>query len=386
MVSASNFEMSIKFLEGLTTKGPTSLYFDGEYREQHPIKIAVQLLHLVATEGSVEQKDTLYARKAQIKDLNKLLKSSEHFQTVIKTQFNLSNEVDISGMQVSLPKNRFQRMLATVLKIPGFVLAILGDIVMLPGAGILILLELMKKDFNPTKEHVKKDKTPILLLHGSGYCQAQWLPVRPFLKGKDFGSVFSCSYAEGLMSNDPKSGIGKYSAEKVREQIQEIKKITGQNKLIIIGHSMGTAVGEYYAQHYAEEDGVKVTNVLSFSTPWQGSPTIDFLRLRAKRYQEMSKSSGDEEHLKFRKQLLANARIAEIKGERLHWNMWSEHDCAVPGKAGRLTDDPRRQYKVWGVGHYLPMVHWGMLIKMRSWVKQMYAMEKVFHQKREDDF
>lgn len=372
MITSSNFDSTVQFLDNLSlTQRFESPAFTGEYQALHPLKAAVQLIHLTSTEGTNAQKDVLYSRRKQIKKLNQLLKSPEDLQKWC----NVSKEVDVTGMQVTLPKNKFQRMMSSACKIPGFALAILGDIAMLPGAGLLILFEKLKKDFNPKQTQVRKDKTPILLLHGSGFCQAQWAVTRLFLKGKDFGSVFSCSYAEGLISNDRESSISKYSAEKVREQIQKIKTMTGQNKIILIGHSMGTLVGEDYAQQYAQQDGIEVTNVLSISTPWQGSPTIDLFRLKARRYQEMSVSSGDIKSLQFRRQLQIKAKQADNEGKRLQWNMWSQHDPAVPGKSGRLTEDPRRQYEVSMVGHYFPMVHLKMMLKMRSWVKRMYAME-----------
>lgn len=134
---------------------------------------------------------------------------------------------------------------------------------------------------------------------------------------------------------------------------------------------MGTIVGEDYAQKHAKQDRVTVTNLLSISTPWQGSPTIDFLKLSGKRYEEMSRKSDYRDHL------ISTAKKAENRGLRLHWNMWSEHDFAVPGQAGRLTEDPRRHYQVSGVGHYGPMFSLKMLMKMRSWVKQMYSLERV---------
>ena len=91
----------------------------------------------------------------------------------------------------------------------------------------------------------------------------------------------------------------------------------------------------------------------------------------------MSKTSGDAEHLAFRQQLIDNAKLAERAYiPRLQWNMWSKHDPAVPGDCGRLTSEPSRQYEVSGVGHYGPMFSLRMLLKMRSWVREMYALER----------
>lgn len=390
MISSSDFQAALQILDHLTIANSSgdisNLHFEGEGEKIQPVKIAVYILHLAITEGTEEQKKQLYSRKKDIIALNHLLKSPARLNEVIKAKLGekqvLPQEENLQGIQIAIPQNKFQRMITTALKIPGFALALISDICLLPAAGVLLLTHaLLNVNLNPKAEKIKTDKTPILLLHGSGFCKIQWIAAQQFLKGQEFGSVFSCDFAEGLVTNDPNSSIGDYSADKVRKQIQEIKRLTGQDRIIIIGHSMGSMVGEDYAQRFAKEDGVEVTNVLSISTPWQGSPTIDLLKLKDKRYQEMSQESGAAEHVQFRQRLILNAKKAEQRGHRLQWNMWSKHDFAVPGRTGRLTEDPRRHYEVSGVGHYGPMFSFRMLRKMRSWVKEMYRMERAQNSK-----
>src|SRR5262249_43601080 len=118
-----------------------------------------------------------------------------------------------------------------------------------------------------------KDKVPILLIHGSRSNEAQWVVGRQFLKKEEYGSVFSLNL-DGLVSNDPKKGIEDY-ARKVSEKIAEIKARTGQNEVILIGHSMGCVVAGYYAEYLARSESTIVKHVISFASPWQGSPFLD---------------------------------------------------------------------------------------------------------------
>ena len=169
----------------------------------------------------------------------------------------------------------------------GFVLSVMSDLLLLPAAGFLLLLTYVKKSFDP--KQVKKDKTPILLLHGSGFCEAQSILVR------DLGSVFSCNYGEGLASNHPHSGIERNCSKNTTNRPNYCWTLNG------------------CYQKYSAFDQIHI------STPWQGSPTIDYLNLQAKRYQQMSRNSGRPEHLQFRKDLVVRAKQADQKGERLHW-------------------------------------------------------------------
>lgn len=286
----------------------------------------------------------------------------------------------VSHLLRAVPKQRLDQAAYYFINALGFGVGAVRDFAMLPAAMTALLLEKMMErldiDFNPKPGQAKEGKAAIVLLHGSGFCQAQWHLARLFLSGEVFGSVYSLNYGEGLFSNHPDSSIEDYaSGEKLRTLMARIKKETKQNRIIIIGHSMGSFVGECFAQHYAAEMGIEVPHILSISSPWQGSPTIDFFGLKERRYQEMSRLSGAPEHLAFRKKLVTNAQRDERRGKRLQWNIWCVHDRAVPGRSGCLTEEENRQYEIFGIGHYTPMVSFRVLRRVRTWVKQMYAAE-----------
>lgn len=280
-----------------------------------------------------------------------------------------------SSEQAKSKREEVAKLVAAAL---GFSAGVVSDLAVLPAAGAVLLLEktmgYFNTDFNPKPEEAKIGKPAIVLLHGSGFCQAQWDLARLFLMDEEFGSVYSLNYAEGLTFNHPDSSIGDYArGEKLRTLMSKIKEDTKQNRVIIIGHSMGSLVGECFAQRHADEMEIEIPHLLSISTPWQGTPTVDLLGLKARRFQEMSQVSGAPEHIAFRQNLIEEAQKAEKLGKRLQWNIWCKHDRAVPGKTGCLTEEPSRQYEVSAMGHYTPMVSLTVLTQMRTWVKQMYA-------------
>lgn len=147
---------------------------------------------------------------------------------------------------------------------------------------------------------------------------------------------------------------------------------------------MGGMIAGYYAEHFAEADGVNVEHVISIATPWQGSPSIDsFWKLggcfskknETKRHRQMSVSGGTDTDPTFRQSLVAKALRSERKGLRKYYNIWSTTDYAVPGAHGNLTEDPRRQRSFSYLGHYALVAWPSTWLQIRSWLNDIYAAE-----------
>jgi pimeloyl-ACP methyl ester carboxylesterase len=194
----------------------------------------------------------------------------------------------------------------------------------------------------------KRDAIPILLLHGSSFNESEWIIGRQFLKKTHYGSVFSLSY-DGFSSNDLAKGIDDYAQGKVRDKILHIKQLTGQDRLILIGHSMGGMIAGYYVENCAVRDGIQVEHVITIASPWRGSPIIDRLiksQNSPKRYKQMSVASPS------RQKLVAQALRSERISTRKYFSIGSETDLLVPDRVSILTEDPRRQCLFSYLGHY----------------------------------
>ena len=255
--------------------------------------------------------------------------------------------------------------------IPRIIFSILVDLAVVPIAGLLILYMLTKPNFDPV--HPKTDAIPILLIHGSGFNESEWVLGRQLLKKTQYGSVFSLNY-EGLVSHDLTKGIDDFAAGKVRDKILEIKKQTGQDRVILIGHSMGGMIAGRYAEHLAAQDGMKIENVISIASPWRGSSAVDHFKAgegAPKRYNQMSTKN------QFRKELVGQALSSERSGKRKYYSISSEVDFIVPGLTGVITEDPRRQRVVSCTGHYGIMASLSVWGQVRSWLDIIYAKEAV---------
>lgn len=253
----------------------------------------------------------------------------------------------------------------TACRIGETVSAIFIDLALLPVAGCLILLSLVKKSFDPVD--IKKDKTPILLLHGSGFNQSQWILGRYFLDQKNYGSVFSLNF-DGLASNDPNKGIDDYASEKLAKKILEVQKITGLSKMILIGHSMGGLVAGQYAETLAAQQGIAIEHVMTIGTPWKGAPLLGQRAedSKPKRYAQMAPGN------RFREELLSKANASETNGQRKYYTVGSRNDFLVPSPASNVTENSERNRSFNYLGHYGLVASPAVWKQIRSWLDPIY--------------
>lgn len=245
-----------------------------------------------------------------------------------------------------------------------------SDLALLPAAGILALFACYKSNFDPKVHQVKKDKVPILFIHGNGYNEMQWVVGRHLLsKDQELGSMFSLNL-DGLVTNQINNGIDDY-ALKVAIKIEEIKKLTNRNDIIFVVHSMGGLIGTYYTEYLSEKQNTKVDRIIAISTPWSGSPTLNALTKiteyffpslfkTPKRYKQMRNEDNFLDDLK-------NKAVFSKKTK--YYSLYSTADGFVPGDSGKLNDDPNCNEEYSWMGHYMPMVAFSPWRKIHSWLK-----------------
>lgn len=240
-------------------------------------------------------------------------------------------------------------------KIASFAPAIISDLFCFPFAVGLVSVACMGYNFNSSQ--IKKGITPIILLHGSGFNESEFVIARYFLDNKNYGSIFSFNI-EGLVTTDLTKGIDDYAAGIVREKIKEIAKLTECRRVITLGHSMGGMIAAFYAENFSEEDNIQADHVFTVASPLKGTPTLDFIwsyisenLKNSKRNQQMS-ASGGKSVSGFCAKLCDQALESEQKGIRNYYSIYSETDFAVPFKSGKLTENSDRIFAYNNVGHY----------------------------------
>ncbi len=375
MITDNNFKSAISFLKNATLPGSWSLQppsFEGDYANAFPVATALKILHRAAIEGSTEQQRELLSLKERVVILNSLLKKENFVEQMrFKMKIDVKHEMsEIEGMQIALPRTFVKKMVHGVTKVPRVLFVLALEAVLFLCMSVLLFLACFKPSFNPKEKDVKVGKTPILLLHGSNFNESQWIIGRLFLNKPHYGSVFSLSY-DGWITNDANRGIEDYAGGKIREEIKRIKALTKSDELIIVGHSMGGMVGSYYAEHFAEQDGVRVEHVISIASPWRGTPTLGCVEkisryFSAKRFSQMSLNSD------FRKNLVEKALTSERLHQRKYYDILSTTDYAVPHRSGSLTENPGRQSFYSTLGHIAIVAVPSVWQKVNVWLEEIY--------------
>ena len=249
----------------------------------------------------------------------------------------------------------------------GYALALVKDVMLLPLAGYYLWNPLSWKDNKNENESV-----PILLIHGSGFNQSEWIIGRKHLMKKDCDketkteSQRDCDVVMKTefqhSSNDTtrnvysfdwdtsnESDIEHYTSH-LEKKINEILETRPNRDIILIGHSMGGLMAGYYTEYIAKSARVNVLKVITIATPWQGTSALEpFVKIRsflglnemAKRYQQMLPNSL------FLRELNEMIRDSTVP----YMTIGSYHDLMVPYPSCHL-ESARSKTTLWGLGHY----------------------------------
>jgi pimeloyl-ACP methyl ester carboxylesterase len=172
---------------------------------------------------------------------------------------------------------------------PEFFLGLLLDLLVSPLAGLLLL----SKWLFPTSSHDTYFRHPpslpaVLLVHGSGSNEGQWLLSRIlFLRhGTEF-DTFSIQLND--VPANPAQSI-EDMANSVASRLDDLYRMKGNKKVILVGCSMGGLVA---ARATLMRPAV-VAGIVTFGTPWSGAPALRFLKhyLPSRRHAEMTPGSA----------------------------------------------------------------------------------------------
>ncbi len=106
--------------------------------------------------------------------------------------------------------------------------------------------------------------TPIVLVHGLFCSSSLWQPFREYFLKKGYTSheIFAIDYtdSQNVFENEMKD-LSKF--------IKNVRKYTGSEKIILVGHSKGGILIRIYIQMTA---GKNITHAITFASPNKGTP------------------------------------------------------------------------------------------------------------------
>ena len=106
------------------------------------------------------------------------------------------------------------------------------------------------------------DKPDILCVHGYFHNDSPWAFFRRYLKSRGAGHV-NTAYYHYLRKDIPENSLV------IKERIDHIKKETGRDVNVLIGHSLGGLICLEYALTYAPKD--RLTYVITMGSPIHGT-------------------------------------------------------------------------------------------------------------------
>jgi len=237
------------------------------------------------------------------------------------------------------------------------------DLMLLPLAALLTLYEATigtESEFDNSDDN--DDIPPILLLHGAGFNQSEWIVARYYLKKAGFRSIWSLNMDHVIRPRSNSMGIREYAYSKVRPFVRSIIKKTGKREIVIIGHSMGGLVGAYYKQCFAARDDVVVKMVITISTPWHGAPLLSKFAAHSKNTARVDMTPGSE--------LLSLLHSLTKPYAHEYRYVTSTADWAVPGSYGISYARHTKQYLIYDwLGHYWTVLYPETWHKVVEWLK-----------------
>ncbi|HUP85754.1 MAG TPA: alpha/beta fold hydrolase [Acidimicrobiales bacterium] len=105
--------------------------------------------------------------------------------------------------------------------------------------------------------------TPVLLVHGYGHNRSGWFLLDRTLRRAGFTSVHTMNYVAW-----GREGVAEL-AERLSRRVDEIRRLTGADKVHVIGHSMGGVLLRYYVQELGGDR--YVDTAVTIASPHEGT-------------------------------------------------------------------------------------------------------------------
>ncbi len=197
-----------------------------------------------------------------------------------------------------------------------------------------------------------RDERPVLLVHGYLHNASAWIYAMFRLRSAGFRSIYTINLYH------PFHSIDDYAAM-VRARAEEIRRETGRDDLILVGHSMGGLVASRAAMDLG---GSFATHVVTLGSPLKGTWKA-YLGLGENARQMRPNSE-------YTQKLRDDLAGYESRHETLFYQIASTKDQLVPFESARLPlSDKREEMVVDDLGHssliYSPTVMDAVIEKIK---------------------
>jgi predicted alpha/beta hydrolase family esterase len=138
---------------------------------------------------------------------------------------------------------------------------------------------------NTLYKNKKRSRNAIILVHGSGTHELQFILARRHLHKLYGGAVYSID-----LHTNKTDRIERY-AMRLSSKVNEISLL--YDSITLVGHSMGGLVCGYFLVKY--QNVSKIKNLVTICSPWKGAPLLEYLHflpcLKTERHLQMTPNS-----------------------------------------------------------------------------------------------
>ena len=105
--------------------------------------------------------------------------------------------------------------------------------------------------------------TPVLLVHGYGHNRSGWFLLERALRRAGFTSIHTMNYV--AWGRDGVEAL----AHRLAARVEEVRRLTGADKVHIVGHSLGGVLLRWYAQELGGDE--HIATAITVASPHEGT-------------------------------------------------------------------------------------------------------------------
>ena len=206
----------------------------------------------------------------------------------------------------------------------------------------------------------------ILLIHGSGFNQSEWLPLRAYLATHPrVGPTYTVNFG-GLCWHNKSSSIHDIAVDRILPVLELMFHDTGARKAILVGHSLGGLIAAEVAEKVAKSG--EILKVITICSPFLGAPILELAAKVCPAQRTDQQMRVGSPHL----QALC-AGILHKEGQdrgACYYQIGSRMDVLVPGNHAvlPLCDEQRRRVYDGVEGHYSVVLSPRVWRQLREWI------------------
>jgi pimeloyl-ACP methyl ester carboxylesterase len=179
----------------------------------------------------------------------------------------------------------------------------------------------------------RQGAVPILLIHGSGFNQSEWLPLRAYLANDTrIGPTYTVNLG-GLCWHDRSSSIHDLAVKRVLPVLERMfSESGGARQAILVGHSMGGLIAAEVAENLSKPG--EILKVISICSPFWGAPIME-------QAVKICPLQQTDQQMRVESPYLASLRLSILRKDQLgkgvcYYNIGCRMDLLVPGERAVL--------------------------------------------------